>query len=461
MPEEVSANLSMPLLMPSQAQKHVTHNEALMVLDALVQLTVLDRDLIVPPSSPVEGERHIISAVAAGFWGGPADTIAVFTNGAWAFYEPRPGWKAYVLAESRTVVWQDETWQDVFAALDAVERLGINATADNANRLVVASTATLLSHDGAGHHLKINKATATDTASLLFQDNWSGRAEMGLAGNDDFSIKVSPDGSAWAEALRIAATTGKGLFGHGLQVQGDITGTSVTQSATDTTAGRLLKVGDFGLGTPGSPPQVSNLNSIAAPGFYRIEALDAVAGNAPVAAACEIVHTQISTTSAVQIAWCAEVNDVRHWERKKSGGAWQAWSLFFHRGNIVGPVSLSGGVPTGSIAERGSNSNGNYLRLADGTLWCWQAVIDTAASWATTAGALYRRSSPLSWTYPAAFVSAPFVTGASHYGDDLLTGCSLRSSPATGNTLFLPWTTTPIASGNVKTVFMFAVGRWI
>ncbi len=55
--------------------------------------------------------------------------------------------------------------------------------------------ATLLNHDGAGHQLKINKAAAGDTASLLYQDAFSGRAELGLAGDDDFHFKVSPDGS--------------------------------------------------------------------------------------------------------------------------------------------------------------------------------------------------------------------------------------------------------------------------
>ena len=35
---ENSANLQLPYIMPSQAQKHVTHNEAVRTLDALVQL---------------------------------------------------------------------------------------------------------------------------------------------------------------------------------------------------------------------------------------------------------------------------------------------------------------------------------------------------------------------------------------------------------------------------------------
>ena len=44
--------LQLPLLQPAQAQKHVTHNDALRLLDGLVQLSVLDRTRTAPPGSP-------------------------------------------------------------------------------------------------------------------------------------------------------------------------------------------------------------------------------------------------------------------------------------------------------------------------------------------------------------------------------------------------------------------------
>src|SRR5690606_12477418 len=42
----------------------------------------------------------------------------------------------------------------------------------------------------------------------------------------------------------------------------------------------------------------------------------------------------------------------------------------FRRGNILGTVSESSGVPTGAIIERDSNANGDYVRFADGTQIC-------------------------------------------------------------------------------------------
>ena len=75
------------------------------------------------------------------------------------------------------------------------------------NRLAVSAPATLLTHAGNGHQLKLNKAASGDTASLLYQTNWSGRAEMGLTGDDHFRLKVSADGAAWTDALTVDAGT--------------------------------------------------------------------------------------------------------------------------------------------------------------------------------------------------------------------------------------------------------------
>lgn len=55
-----SPRLGLPYLVSGQAQKEVTHNDALNGLDFLVQLNVLDRDLNTPPASPTEGDTYII-----------------------------------------------------------------------------------------------------------------------------------------------------------------------------------------------------------------------------------------------------------------------------------------------------------------------------------------------------------------------------------------------------------------
>ncbi|GLK56306.1 hypothetical protein JOD31_002342 [Methylopila capsulata] len=215
-----SPHLGLGYLAPSQAQKHVTVNEAFRRLDALVQLGVLDRDRAAPPSAPAEGERHIVGAGATGAWATRDGQIAAFLDGAWTFVEPKPGWLAYDAATMELVVWLGGAWVNAvgaLASLDGLARLGISATADEVNRLVVASAAALFTHAGAGVQLKLNKATAADTASLLLQTAYGGRAEFGLIGSDALALKVSADGASWTTALEIAGATGVASFARSPQ----------------------------------------------------------------------------------------------------------------------------------------------------------------------------------------------------------------------------------------------------
>ncbi|SJZ85295.1 DUF2793 domain-containing protein [Consotaella salsifontis] len=200
-----TANLAMPFILPAQAQKHVTHNEALEILDALVQCAVVDRSRSAPPEAPVEGERYLVAPGATGAWTGQEGAIAAFQAGDWAFLRPSAGFLVYVEAEALVLLYDGSGWR---APVRATDRLGVNATADDTNRLTVAAAATLLTHAGADHRLAVNKAAPADTASAVFQDAYSGRAEIGLCGSDSLAFKVSADGAAWTEALTIDNATG-------------------------------------------------------------------------------------------------------------------------------------------------------------------------------------------------------------------------------------------------------------
>ena len=202
-----TARLSLPFIMAGQALKHITHNDALNRLDALVQPVVESSALATPPVSPLPGEAWIVPAGAAGAWSGHASEIAAWQDGAWSFFDPAEGWQVFDRASDALLIFSGSAWVAVAATGAGLPQLGINTSADTTNRLALASAATLLNHDGAGHQLKLNKAAAGDTASLLFQSNWSGRAEMGLMGDNHWRIKVSPDGSAWSDAIAVDAST--------------------------------------------------------------------------------------------------------------------------------------------------------------------------------------------------------------------------------------------------------------
>lgn len=117
---EESAKLRIPYIAAAQAQKHVTHNEAMTLLDTLVQLSVIDKDLTAPPGSPAEGDTYIVAAAGTGAWVGWDDRIARFIDGTWRSYLPGEGdgagWLAYVIDESTLYVFTGTAWEQLFVA---------------------------------------------------------------------------------------------------------------------------------------------------------------------------------------------------------------------------------------------------------------------------------------------------------------------------------------------------------
>jgi hypothetical protein len=208
--------LSLPLILPAQAQKHVTHNEALRLLDLIVQLAVIDRTRTTPPALPAEGDRHIVASPATGLWEGQDGKIAAFWGGAWAFLTPQAGWLARVIDEDATLAYSGGAWVAAETPPETLPRLGIATSADAVNRIAVSSPASLFDNAGAGHQIKVNKAAPADTGSLLFQTAFSGRAEMGLTGSDSFAIRVSGDGTGFATALTADPTTASITLPEGL-----------------------------------------------------------------------------------------------------------------------------------------------------------------------------------------------------------------------------------------------------
>jgi hypothetical protein len=357
---DTSTHLGLPYLLAAQAQKHVTHNEALRLLDAMVQLSVLDRTRTTPPASPADGDRHLVASGAAGLLAGWDLNVAFWIDGVWLRLVPRQGWLVWIAAEQVFVVWNGSAWdpvglpQDVSDAVfslvndadptkkalfslsgittgttrtftlpntsselailagtqtftgnksfsgtltasgtvtvsaasasigtatttatygmgtgatttgvtktvnlgtggasgsttvvnigsatagaggttvvntptvtfaNAVTQVGMpqanltaqllglgGATADSTNRLSMNTPAVLLNNAGAGIEATVNKAAAGNDAAFAFKTGFSARALIGLLGNDDFSFKVSPDGSAFFDALKIDRSSGQ------------------------------------------------------------------------------------------------------------------------------------------------------------------------------------------------------------------------------------------------------------
>ncbi|HEQ98800.1 MAG TPA: DUF2793 domain-containing protein [candidate division Zixibacteria bacterium] len=108
--------LTMPEISESQASKYLTHNEALRILDGLVQATVKDKDLTTPPGSPSDGDMYIVGSPTdsnSGDWNGHDDDVAYYKSSGWVFWTPQEGWRVYVQDEDTAYVYASASsgWQ--------------------------------------------------------------------------------------------------------------------------------------------------------------------------------------------------------------------------------------------------------------------------------------------------------------------------------------------------------------
>ena len=212
---DTTTNLLLPYILAAQAQKHVTHNEALRLLDGLVQLSVLDRDLAAPPASPADGDRYIVANGGTGDWTGWDLNVALFTDGTWLRLPPRAGWCAWVEDEGLLLVYDGAVWIGTTPAdLQNLGLLGLGTTADAANPFSAKLNAALwtaktVAEGGTGDlFYTMNKEAAGDDLGLTLQSGFVTKALVGLFGSDSFRLAVSADGSTFFDGLIVDNATG-------------------------------------------------------------------------------------------------------------------------------------------------------------------------------------------------------------------------------------------------------------
>lgn len=223
MPSNHSARLDLPYLAAGQLQKHVTLNEALTRLDALAQTAVVSRTVAAQPADPDDGALYILPATPTGaVWSGWSQgDLARAELGGWTRVPAPTGTLAVVLDEGCLVARGEDGWAPFPVRLQDLTRFGLNTAADAGNpfaaKLNKALWTALPSGEGGDGDLRFtfNKDGAADVLSLLFQTGYGGRAELGLIGDDDLRLKVSPDGGTWREALRIDKDDARVWFAHG------------------------------------------------------------------------------------------------------------------------------------------------------------------------------------------------------------------------------------------------------
>jgi len=163
-------------------------------------------------------------------------------------------------------------------------------TPPDPNNVVSAYGASAL-FNGASFNVTVNKSAAANTASFIFEDGFSGRAQIGLCGDDNFHFKVSPDGAGWIDALALNSANGTATFGGGVLSRGAGgvgyaagAGGAVAQASSKSTAVALnASVGQVTMNAaslaPGAIVSFTLNNSAIAAGDLLV--LNHVAGGTP------------------------------------------------------------------------------------------------------------------------------------------------------------------------------------
>jgi hypothetical protein len=238
-----------------------------------------------------------------------------------------------------------------------------------------------------------------------------------------------------------------------------LTGEDLTVGVQDTTAGRVLKVGDFGVngGDAVLLDAAVNWDTIFTPSEYYIPGASGT-NNPSAAANLFLKVTRSSGNIWKQYAY--QLGAARYWSRAYNNGAWTAWDKNVGRGDIVGTVGWANSQPSGAIVEYGTNANGQYVRYADGTQICWKRVgLDGSSLSAGTS--LFGTNAYGGGSYPAAFNGIPTVTAAAQYYGNAaiayIASCYTQPTQASwGN-----WRALSVDSLSLGgSINLVAIGRW-
>lgn len=270
-----------------------------------------------------------------------------------------------------------------------------------------------------------------------FTSQW--RSMLGLATAFSTGLLASANAAAWRDELGLVPTT----------------------SANDTTAGRLLKVGDFGNGLSENPPIGFDFNSWLDFTGVISPTLGENMSNAPYSswgALWSSKNKENAQSSQLYISndsFSAASLPRVHIRTRPANGTPTTWCELYHNRNILGTVTQFGGTPTGAIIQRGSNASGEFVRFADGTQIC---RLRKSVVFSTTAlgNIHYNISAFGAWNFPVAFSETPFVSV--NFDGTVIWGAAESVSAISAGNIKL-FSAISFASETINTE-LFAIGRW-
>ena len=143
----------------------------------------------------------------------------------------------------------------------------------------------------------------------------------------------------------------------------------VTTSNTDTTAGRLLKVGDFGLGAPNLFVN-SDFNTYTVNGIYNQSGLGTV--NAPSGSgAGNLLVMNYAGNATLRVSQLYIGINGRAWVRGSNVGTWSTWTEIYHTGN-TGDLTVN----TGNLVIGTSGKGIDFSAAGGSAAGSTSAVLD-------------------------------------------------------------------------------------
>ena len=286
-----------------------------------------------------------------------------------------------------------------------------------------------------------------------------GRFAAGTAGAPGVTSQAhQTSGLFWGSGFLAASVNGteRARFTTaGMQLTGNLTGTAVTQSATDITAGRLMRTRDHGLGVAITLTAGDNLNNLPRGSAFYFNALSAntAGNNYPVSSAGSLLQVSDGNSGRATQIFTRFGTAATYVRSLGSGEIWSPWREIYTQANILGTVSQSGGVPTDAIIQRGSNANGEFVRFADGTQICW--VLSEVQEIATVSGGVHQ-SALYEINLPAAF-AGDYVGSVSVTGTTIAWGNARRVGVASAQVRLFRGTSDSSPVSYIACFF----GRWL
>ena len=139
-----SPRLGLPFLQAAQAQKHVTVNEALVLLDGVGQLSLISATVSVPPGLASDGDCYGVPAGSVNEWAGNFGDVAIYSNGGWVFVTPQRGWGAWVQDVGETVLYDGNLWRTGVHALSTNGAATVHQVLEIDHTLVAGPTDTVV-----------------------------------------------------------------------------------------------------------------------------------------------------------------------------------------------------------------------------------------------------------------------------------------------------------------------------